>query len=43
MFTALPLEIVVDSRQATQCTSSNFQVQSPGTLHLDPDVVMYVN
>ena len=43
MFTALPFKIVVDSRQATLGTSSNFQVQLPETLHLDPDVVLYVN
>ena len=42
MFTALPFKIVVDSRQAFG-TSSSFQVQLPETLHLDPDVVLYVN
>ena len=42
MFTALPFKIVIDSRQADG-TNNNLQVQLPETLHLDPDVVMYVN
>ena len=42
MFTALPFKIVIDSRQAYG-TSSNCQVQLQETLHLDLDVVMYVN
>ena len=43
MCIALPFEIVVDSRQATLGTSSNFQVQLPMTLHIDIDVVLYVS
>ena len=43
MFTAILFKIVVDSRQATLGTSINFQVQLPETLHLDIDVVLYVN
>ena len=43
MFTALPFKIVVDNRQATLGTNNNFQVQLPETLHLDPEVALYVN
>ena len=44
MFTSLPFKkMVVDIRQATLGTSSNFQVQLPETLHLDLEVVLYVN
>ena len=43
MFTALPFKIIVDSRTATLGTSTKFKVQLPETLHLDSDVVMYVN
>ena len=42
MFTALPFKIVIDNRQAFG-TSNRFQVQLPETLHLDQDVVMFVN
>ena len=43
MFVALPFKILVDSRAATTGTSESFQVNLPETLHLSPDIVMYVN
>ena len=43
MFVALPFKILVDSRAATTGTSESFQVSLPETLHLNPDIVMYVN
>jgi len=43
MFVALPFNILVDSRAATTGTSESFQVSLPETLHLNPDIVMYVN
>ena len=43
MFVALPFKILVDSRAATVGTSESFQVSLPETLHLNPDIVMYVN
>ena len=43
MFVALPFKILVDSRAATTGTSESFQVSLPVTLHLHPDIVMYVN
>ena len=43
MFVALPFKILIDSRAATTGTSESFQVSLPETLHLNPDIVMYVN
>ena len=43
MFVALPFKILVDSRASTTGTSESFQVSLPETLHLNPDIVMYVN
>ena len=43
MFVALPFKILVDNRAATAGTSESFQVSLPETLHLNPDIVMYVN
>ena len=43
MFLALPFKTLVDSRAATTGTSESFQVSLPETLHLNPDIVMYVN
>ena len=43
MFVALPFKILVDSRAATTGTSESLQVSLPETLHLNPDIVMYVN
>ena len=43
MFTALPFKIVVDSRAASFGTANKFTVSLPEVLHVDRDVVMYVN
>ena len=43
MLVALPFKILVDCRAATTGTSESFQVSLPETLHLNPDIVMYVN
>ena len=43
MFVALPFKLLVDSRAATTGASESFQVSLPETLHLNPDIVMYVN
>ena len=43
MFAALPFKILVDNRAATTGTSESFQVSLPETLHLNPDIVVYVN
>ena len=43
MFTPLPLKLIVDSRAATIGDANRFSVSLPETLHLERDIVMYVN
>ena len=43
MRTALPFKISVDSRAASTGTANKFTVSLPEVLHVDRDVVMYVN
>ena len=43
MLTALPFKIIVDSRAASTGTSNKFTISLPEVLHVDRDVVMYVN
>ena len=43
MLTALPFKIIVDSRAASSGTANKFTVSLPEVLHVDRDVVMYVN
>ena len=43
MLTALPFKIIVDSRAASTGTANKFTVSLPEVLHVDRDVVMYVN
>ena len=43
MLTALPFQIIVDSRAASTGTANKFTVSLPEVLHVDRDVVMCVN
>ena len=43
MLTTIPFKIVIDSRSAAIGTSNRFSISLPETLHVDKDVVMYVN
>ena len=41
--TTIPFKIIIDSRSAAIGTSNRFSISLPETLHVDKDVVMYVN
>ena len=43
MLTTIPFKIIIDSRNAAIGTSNRFSISLPETLHVDKDVVMYVN
>ena len=43
MLTSIPFKIIIDSRNAAIGTSNRFSISLPETLHVDKDVVMYVN
>ena len=43
MLTTIPFKVIVDSRNAAIGTSNRFSISLPETLHVDKDVVMYVN
>ena len=43
MLTSIPFKIIIDSRNAVIGTSNRFSISLPETLHVDKDVVMYVN
>ena len=43
MLTTIPFKVIVDSRNAVIGTSNRFSISLPETLHVDKDVVMYVN
>ena len=43
MLTVLPFKIIVDSRATSSGTANRFTISLPEVLHVDRDVVMYVN